>query len=83
MERLAILNIGRLITLDDIPRHIRGHYSQDDKDVTLPEMIQKLEINVIRNALAKHGSTRKAAESIGITQTSLMRRIEKYDIETG
>ena len=47
---------------------------------TLPELVQAVETDAILQALRHHGSTRKAAEALGISQSALMRRLKEYKI---
>ncbi|WP_419307394.1 sigma-54 interaction domain-containing protein [Chromohalobacter israelensis] len=48
----------------------------------LPQRLAQLEHQAIREALALTGSTRKAARTLGVTQSWLMRRIKRYSIDT-
>lgn len=47
---------------------------------SLPNYLEEIEKRIIIEAQNKHKSTRKAAQSLGLTQSSLMRRIKKYNI---
>ncbi|WP_229333215.1 helix-turn-helix domain-containing protein [Halomonas sp. KAO] len=49
---------------------------------TLPQRLAHLEREAIREALELTGSTRKAAQELGVTQSWLMRRIKRYGIDT-
>ncbi|MBZ5875227.1 helix-turn-helix domain-containing protein [Chromohalobacter israelensis] len=48
----------------------------------LPQRLAQLEHQAIREALALTGSTRKAARTLGVTQSWLMRRIKRHAIDT-
>jgi TyrR family helix-turn-helix protein len=48
--------------------------------MNLDEMVESFEKNIIQYACEKHGSTRKAAKAIGISQTQLVRKKSKYNI---
>jgi transcriptional regulator with GAF, ATPase, and Fis domain len=50
-------------------------------EMNMPMMVENLEKNIIKHALKKHGSTRKAAQAIGISQTQIVRKKKKYDID--
>ncbi|MGM0852393.1 MAG: sigma-54 interaction domain-containing protein [Bacillota bacterium] len=47
---------------------------------SLPNYLEKIEKEIIFEAQKKHKSTRKAAQSLGLTQSSFMRRIKKYNL---
>jgi transcriptional regulator with PAS, ATPase and Fis domain len=48
--------------------------------LNLEDMVGSFEKNIIQYACEKHGSTRKAAKAIGISQTQLVRKKNKYHI---
>lgn len=78
VERLVILNTTSTITPEDIPFGEHLLSNSVNSSLALDEQIGYLEKKLIDNALKKYGSTRKAAENLGITQSSLMRRKKKY-----
>lgn len=49
-----------------------------DDNQPLPKRLEAIERAAIRQALETEGSTRKAAESLGVTQSWLMRRLRRY-----
>lgn len=52
-----------------------------DDPVSLNQMVDAYEKELIRAAWEKHGSTRKAAKALGISQTQFVRKKTKYGIE--
>ena len=48
--------------------------------LNLGQMVESFEKNIIKYACDKYGSTRKAAKAIGISQTQLVRKKNKYQI---
>ena len=53
----------------------------DEEEVNMDLMVENFEKNIIKHALEKYGSTRKAAKAIGISQTQLVRKKNKYGLE--
>lgn len=53
---------------------------EDEEEVNMDVMVENFEKNIIRHALEKYGSTRKAAKAIGISQTQLVRKKNKYGL---
>lgn len=49
-------------------------------DLSMTLMVENFEKSIIKHALQKHGSTRKAAKAIGISQTQLVRKKNKYGL---
>lgn len=79
IERTVIMGEGNKINADDIiltsPKSSRKNIP--DKVLTIEEM----EENLIREVMRKHnGNITKAADELGLTRTSLYRRLEKYGI---
>ncbi|MGE5702925.1 MAG: TyrR/PhhR family helix-turn-helix DNA-binding protein [Clostridia bacterium] len=46
----------------------------------MSEIVERIERELIMHAYKRYQSTRKVSKSLGITQSSLMRRLKKYEI---
>ena len=53
----------------------------DNEKASLSKMVDAFEKDLIQYAWEKHGSTRKAAKAMGISQTQFVRKKNKYGIE--
>ena len=51
-----------------------------EQEIDLESAVNEYEKGLIRYALEKYGSTRKAAKAVGISQTQLVRKKKKYNI---
>ena len=92
VQRLMISSNGDAITLLDAMRELDGEEFGPDLNrertdareeghgTDLTQMVEAYEKSLIRQALEKHGSTRKAAAAIGISQTQLVRKKNKYGL---
>lgn len=90
VQRMMISAKGENITLIDVMKELHSEafdtegYAPDasgmDEGVSLDAMVDNFEKNIIRHALEKYGSTRKAAKAIGISQTQLVRKKKKYEL---
>ena len=92
VQRIMISAKSEEITLIDVMREVHSEmfeggipkYEEELEDgageVSLDTMVENFEKNIIRHALEKYGSTRKAAKAIGISQTQLVRKKNKYGI---
>ena len=77
-ERAIILFKGDILRLEDFPFKTKTH-STVSNDETLT--IQEQEVRLLRKALKDHDYNQKAAaESLGITRDSLIRRMKKHNI---
>ena len=91
VQRLMISSKNEEISLLDVMRELHADVfdgniisGSDGKDagenVNMDVMVQNFEKNIIKHALEKYGSTRKAASAIGISQTQLVRKKNKYGL---
>jgi DNA-binding NtrC family response regulator len=78
-ERAVILSKGDLLTVQDFPLKT-GVYSSAGSSNELLTM-QEQEVRLLRQALRDHGyNQRAAADALGITRDSLIRRMKKHNI---
>ena len=92
VQRLMITSKDENITILDVMRDLHADlFEKIDTDfdetqmseelgLNLDEMVGHFEKNIIQYACQRHGSTRKAAKAIGISQTQLVRKKNKYHI---
>ena len=88
----AVINVkGHLITARDLEMIMSGSLldslvidvrkdMQREGRLDFNEIVAKQEATLIRYAMEKGGSTRKAAEMLNMTQAQLMRKKQKYEI---
>lgn len=94
VQRLIISAQGEDITLMDVMRESHGElfeggsYGRDETEgtereaeINLQSAVEEYEKGLIKYACEKYGSTRKAAKAVGISQTQLVRKKKKYEIE--
>ncbi|NLD20138.1 MAG: sigma 54-interacting transcriptional regulator [Clostridiales bacterium] len=90
-QRLIIACRSDSITILDVMRELHGEVFEtadfevsqelvDGERLDLGQMVDTFEKNIIKYACGKYGSTRKAAKAIGISQTQLVRKKNKYMI---
>ncbi|WP_082233189.1 sigma-54 interaction domain-containing protein [Halobacillus massiliensis] len=79
LERAAVISDADVILPEDLsilskegPSIIHGE--------SLKAKVQQLEIDLIREALNDHKTTRKAAKALGISQSSLVKKMKKYEL---
>ncbi|MEH7342559.1 sigma 54-interacting transcriptional regulator [Bacillus sp. JJ1532] len=84
VERLVVMSNEDLISLSDLTLHLKqadGHYFFPFSKVdSLPQTLEKVEKEIILESLQKHKTTRKTAKALGLTQSSLVRRIQKFNL---
>lgn len=86
IERLVIIAPDNEIQMKDLPNNLRDQseaifqISSFNDNGSLTEVLESVEKNIISKAYALYKTTRKTAEELGITQSSLMRRLQKYNL---
>lgn len=86
IERAIVLTRGDLITLTDLPLHVRGFKEELSRPVlgkgTLPEQVEAVEKELIYDALKESGGNQtKAGKLLGITERNLRYKLKKYNIK--
>jgi DNA-binding NtrC family response regulator len=78
-ERAVILLKGNLLTVQDFEIKTSGSFPVGSSDEVLT--LHEQEIRLLRQALKDHDyNQKKAAEALGITRDSLIRRMKKHNI---
>lgn len=84
VEQLVILSEGPSITERNIPHEISRSQWKEEYSTTsirpLKESIEEFEEVEIRKALQVYPSIRSAAKALGISHSTLLRKIKQYDI---
>jgi transcriptional regulator with PAS, ATPase and Fis domain len=85
VERLAIISEGDEIALSDIPatlqkrtKQLNGFFNQK---MSLKEANEKIERTLIEKVLNETKSSREAAATLGISQSTLLRKVNKYRLQ--
>jgi PAS domain S-box-containing protein/TyrR family helix-turn-helix protein len=87
VERFVITAAKDEICLEDLPEKIRYGKITDAEPYmmmpgeTLTEFVERMEKEIIEQTYQRHNSTRKVSKALGITQSSIMRRLKKYQIQ--
>ncbi|AZU62553.1 sigma-54 interaction domain-containing protein [Neobacillus mesonae] len=76
IERLVIIS-DDVITIKDLPYNLR-EYQNKRNNKMLNEIIEDLEKAVITESYKQYNSTYKVAKELGISQSSVQRKIKKY-----
>ena len=86
IERAVVLTRSDLITLNDLPLHVRGFKEELSRPVlgkgTLPEQVEAVEKELIYDALKESGGNQtKAGKLLGLTERNLRYKLKKYNIK--
>ena len=85
VERLVVWGTSEHLGRDDVlmvTRHDRQSPLRwyEPEELPLKDLLAVVEKDAITKAMQRCGTTRKAAEALGITQSALMRRLKQYHI---
>ena len=91
LQRLIINAPSNTITLLDVMKELhasvlaQADFSSDptfEEKISLSVMVENFEKGIMRQAIEKYGSSRKAAKGLGISQTQYLRKKNKYGLES-
>jgi len=86
IERLMVMVNDDVIQPHHLPGRIKGtaltinHLLKDDAIIPLKKAVAETEKNLIKKALEKYKTTRKAAKALGIDQSTVVRKAQKYEL---
>ncbi|MCW8849734.1 MAG: hypothetical protein OQJ81_07110, partial [Melioribacteraceae bacterium] len=81
IERCVILSDGNTIQPSEFIFHEKENHELNDGLVFDSYNLEEIERMIIRRVINKHdGNITKAASELGLTRTSLYRRMEKYGL---
>lgn len=79
IERVIIMSSDNKIIRSDLPiKDNNSQFNIDDRNCTLKEAIENLEVRLMKNAFEKHGNVRAAANELGIDPSTFVRKRIKY-----
>jgi PAS domain S-box-containing protein len=87
VDFLVAMSENKLVAPSDLPQHILGTAYEDvdpenPPQQTLRAAVRNLEYTLVRNALLETGSTYKAAERLGVSQSTVMRKAQQFGLNT-
>jgi len=87
VERLVVTTTTNQINIEQLPENIQQlitaieiPFEEAFDEQNLQQYLEGIEKSIIEKAQIRFSSTRKAAQYLGITQSSYMRRLKKYDL---
>jgi PAS domain S-box-containing protein len=87
VERLVVTTPGETITTRDLPAEITQLTSParvDEHDrPSLRKARQKVEAQLLRDALSRFGTQARAAKHLGVTQSTIARKVRQYGLSDG
>lgn len=85
VERMIVTTEEDDITYQDAKNYFIGRHEGflpvKTKEPTLKEQLEEMEKTIVKQALDLYGSTRKAAKALGINQSTVVRKVKKYNID--
>jgi PAS domain S-box-containing protein len=78
VERLIVTTEDEVVTTEHLPSNYLYKHSYNHEEGRLKQMMQKTEKEIIFQTLDRYASTYKAAEVLGISQSSMSRKAQKY-----
>ena len=82
IEQLVVTAQKSVIGMEDLPFTMdrRFHREQSLQIMPLKKAVEETEKQILSNALLKYKTTRKMAKALGVNQTTIMRKLHKYNL---
>ncbi|WP_286228784.1 sigma-54 interaction domain-containing protein [Neobacillus mesonae] len=82
MEQLVVTAQNSTINMEDLPFTIDHRFYPEKSLQIMPlkKAVEETEIQILSNALSKYKTTRKIAKALGVNQTTIMRKLHKYNL---
>jgi transcriptional regulator with PAS, ATPase and Fis domain len=86
VERLMVTSASETIDLADLPQallHVAGEApgSESRAEPTLRKALQKVESQLLKEALARYKTQALAAKHLGVTQSTVARKAKRYNLD--
>ncbi len=84
IERMVVISDGKTLTPEWLPRNMTGNPDNTawvTAGSNLRQVREQAERHAIASALALHGSARKAARTLGVDHTTIIRKMKQLGIE--
>jgi PAS domain S-box-containing protein len=85
VEQAFLISNSELIEADGLPFQVKHIADKDpvfvDESKTFMEIIDLMEYRILKHALEKHGSTHKAARSLKISQSTVVRKMKRLSMK--
>ena len=84
VERLVVTTIEDEITTYQLPEEYRNVFlasNHNGEEMTLKEAVEQFENNLIKETLTKYKTTRKVAEALGVSQSSIVQKLKRINVD--
>lgn len=87
MERLVVTTMDDIIEIEDLPssikdqNHFNNFLSNISENKSLKETLDMIEKKCLLQAFAAHKTTRKVANALKISQSAVMRKVQKHQLK--
>ena len=82
LERIINIKNDNVITVSDLPNHLLPTFTQPNKKIVAQSLLKNYEKELILTLINKNkGNKSKVAQDLGISRTTLYRRLYEYNIK--
>lgn len=81
IERMVIISRKQVIDIDLLPNHIAVDASTSSAlstDQDLRQAVSYFELGIIKDAIEKHGSIRRAAKQLNVSHSTIVKKLKRY-----
>jgi len=81
IERLVVTSDSSLVSAEDMKQNTRISEAEESSAKMLSKVLEETEKNLIYQALGQCKTTREMADTLGISQSAVVKKMKKYGIE--
>lgn len=82
-ERILVMAEGEVIGIEDLPQKIVGESGSrvlPTEHMSLQQAVESFERTLLVDAMQQHGNQYRVAESLGVNQSTIARKLKRYGI---
>lgn len=83
IENMVVVSNNEYLQLNDLPWKKELVKTNEEKNLSLKELIDAYEKAILEEAKEQYGSSRKMAEALKVDQSTIVRKLKKYKIACG
>jgi len=80
IERLIIMTPHNTVEYSDLPAQLKRKGEKNLNEMSMPEAVSTLEKRMLREAAEELDSTREIAQKLGVSQSTVVRKMNRYGL---
>lgn len=85
VEQIVVTSIDANVSIESLPQHFNQHNEGENNGneiIPLQKAVDQVEERLLTFALKKYKTTRELASALGVSQTTIIRKLKKFNLST-